>query len=234
VPASPPKLAALLRDLGPQLLRGDHALARSETAAVLPTGYAALDALLGGGFPRGRLSEIAGPTSSGRTSLALSLLARATRAEEVVAVVDAADAFDPSSAERGGVALGRVLWARPSGASEAVRCSRHLLEARGFGLVVLDLARAGPSALPALPRVTWQRLTRAARAAHTALLVLSLARQTGTCAELALELTPRRANFKRSPPLLESLEIEARLARHRTRPHPSHVALRLGPAVPGA
>jgi len=234
VPASPPKLAALLRDLGPQLLRGDHALARSEAATPLPTGYAPLDALLGGGFPRGRLSEIAGPSSSGRTSLALRLLARATRAEEIAAVVDAADAFDPSSAERSGVALGRVLWARPGGAAEAARCSRHLLEARGFGLVVLDLARAGTPALPALSRATWQRLACAARAARTALVVLSPTRQTGTCAELALELTPRRANFAGSPPLLESLEIEARLARHRTRPQARPVVLRLGPAASGA
>jgi recA bacterial DNA recombination protein len=235
VPISPPKLAALLRDLGPQLLRGDHAQARGEEAATaLPTGHAALDALLGGGFPRGRLSEIAGPSSSGCTSLALSLLARTTQAEEVVAVVDAADAFDPRSAERSGVALGRVLWARPTGTAEAVRCGRRLLEARGFGLIVLDLARAGPGALPALSRATWQQLARAARAAHTALVALCFARQTGTCAELALELTPRRANFAGSPPLLESLEVEARLARHRTRPHPSHVVLRLGPPAPDA
>jgi hypothetical protein len=75
--------------------------------------------LLGGGFPRGGLSEIAGPPSSGRTSLALALLAAATARGEVAALVDAADAFDPPSAEAAGVALARLLWVRPPGLTEA-------------------------------------------------------------------------------------------------------------------
>ena len=81
----------------------------------LATGIDALDALLGGGFPRGRVSEITGPLSSGRTSLALALLAAATRAGEIAAVVDAADAFDPDVRRR----RGRRSRARAVGASAA-------------------------------------------------------------------------------------------------------------------
>ncbi|MDJ0869265.1 MAG: ATPase domain-containing protein [Myxococcota bacterium] len=105
----------------------------------LPTGIEAVDALLAGGLPRGRVSEITGAASSGRTSLALALLAQATRTGEVVAVVDAADAFDPASALTAGLDLSRTLWVRPPDPRIALRCTERLLEARGFALVVLDL-----------------------------------------------------------------------------------------------
>jgi hypothetical protein len=130
------RLDALLRDLGPQLRRGGRP---TEPLSRFPTGIPDLDRLLEGGFPHGRLSEIAGPLSSGRTSLALCLLARATRAGEMVAVVDAADAFDPASAQAAGAQLDRVLWARAAGWREALRSTERLLEAHGFALVLLDL-----------------------------------------------------------------------------------------------
>jgi hypothetical protein len=224
---------ALLRDLGPRLLRASHARARSEAPAHLPSGIPEIDAVLGGGLPRGRLSEIAGPVSSGRTSMMLALLTRATRAGEVVAVVDAADAFDPASAAAAGAALERVLWVRPSAPRQAVRCSQRLLEARGFSLVALDLARPGPGAggslaEPALPESVWQRLARAAAATGTALLLLSSARRAGTRAEVALEMQPLRAHFVGTPPLLESLEIQAVVARQRAGPVPCAASTRLG------
>jgi hypothetical protein len=243
-----PAVEALLRDLGPQLLRGTQRRARSEAAVRLACGIAAIDALVAGGFPRGRLSEIAGPLSSGRTSVTLALLARTTRAGEVAAVVDAADAFDPASAEAAGVVLERVLWARPTAMREALRCSQRLLETRGFALVVLDLARAcagAASVLPGaarraaslsdsplsespLPESVWQRLARAAAAANTALVLLSSARRAGAFAEVALEMQSLRAHFVGAPTLLESLEIEAVVARQRTGPVQRVASVRLG------
>jgi RecA/RadA recombinase len=180
----------------------------------LATGIPDIDRLLGGGFPRGRLSELAGPVSAGRTSLALALLARVTRAGEVTAVVDAADAFDPVSAEATGVLLDRVLWVRAPGLREALRSAQHLLEARGFALVLLNLAVPGARVPPAV----CPRLARAAAATGTALLMLSLGRLAGTAAELALELKATQARFRGTPPLLEELEIEAALVRHRSAP----------------
>ncbi|HUV69906.1 MAG TPA: hypothetical protein VMW15_09615 [Terracidiphilus sp.] len=79
---------------------------------VAPTGVATVDALLEGGFPIGAITELAGPESSGRTSLTLSFLARITREGKVAAWVDASDAFDPESAAAAGVDLDRVLWVR--------------------------------------------------------------------------------------------------------------------------
>src|SRR5579863_4728633 len=75
------------------------------------SGIAALDALTGG-LPRGCLTEICGPASSGRTTLLLAALAAATRRGEFCAVVDASDALDPYSAAEAGVELDRLLWVR--------------------------------------------------------------------------------------------------------------------------
>jgi hypothetical protein len=204
-------VAELLRELGPQLRRGglpDEALGRC------PTGIPELDRLLSGGFPRGRLSEISGPGSCGRTSLALALLSEATRAGEVVAVADGADAFDPASAEAAGVVLPRVLWMRAREPREALRGAERLLEARGFAVVLLDLGAPGPRAAPAI----WLRLAQAAAAGGSALVVLSLARAAGAAAELALELAPRLACFTGSPALLEGFDTEIALVRRRAGP----------------
>jgi recombination protein RecA len=202
---------ALLREFGPRLRRGGHA---EPPPARLPTGIAAVDRLLGGGFPRGRLSEVTGPASSGRTSLALALLARATAAGEVCAVVDAADGFDPRAAELAGVALERVLWARTPDLRSALRATSRLLEATGFGLVLLDLAAA--RLRPPAPLCT--RLARAAAGTRTALIALGLERAEGASAEIVLEMRATRVHFTGTPSLLEALEVEARLLRQRSAP----------------
>ena len=86
---------------------------RSKVPAELqPCGIAELDAVLGGGFPRGSLVELCGSASSGRTSLALSLLAQATAQQEACAFVDVSDSLDPASLSAAGVDLSKVLWAR--------------------------------------------------------------------------------------------------------------------------
>ena len=163
------RLAALLADLGPGLRRGSALQPSSSSASDpganprlalpvarsapapssvrirpdptrRPSGWPAVDALIGGGFPVDRLSEITGPASSGRTSIALGLLARTTRGRaELAAVVDLADAFDPASAEAAGVELERVLWARVGDWREALRSTERLLETEGIPVVILDL-----------------------------------------------------------------------------------------------
>ena len=79
--------------------------------ATVPSGVAEIDALAGG-LPRGALSEIFGPASSGRTALMLSALAAATRRQEVCALVDAGDSLHPESAAAAGIELQRLLWIR--------------------------------------------------------------------------------------------------------------------------
>ncbi len=224
--APPPKtgLAELLRDLGASVQLGG---APALSAARRATGLADLDQLLGGGFPQGQVSEVVGPGSCGRTSLALALLARTTDAGECVAVVDGADAFDPPSADAAGVDLARVLWVRPPGLVEALRCVEHVLAAGGFPLVVLDLARVQPGERRlVVPLPAWQRLRRSAAAADAALVVLARERLAGSQADLALELSLATPRFASAPAWLEALEARASLARSRTGVHARTARLR--------
>jgi len=107
---------------------------------VCPTGLAEVDAMAGG-LPQGCLTEVYGPASSGRTSLMLAAMAQSTGRENVCALVDASDAFDPASAAAAGVRLERLLWVRCGGNAEhALKAADLLVQGGGFGLVVMDLA----------------------------------------------------------------------------------------------
>lgn len=186
---------------------------RNDEAPRFATGIASLDAVLGGGLPRGRLCEITGPLSSGRTSLGIALLAAVTRSGEIAAVVDAADAFDPASAAAAGVALERVLWVRAQRSREALRCAERLLDARGFGVVMMDVGgvegrvrRTGRDATPLANASPWKRLSHGAYASGTALVLSAPRAQAGPFAALTLEAVAVRAHFADRPAWLEGLE----------------------------
>src|ERR1700683_278735 len=117
---------------------------------LVPSGFAELDALTGG-LPRGRLTEIYGPASSGRTSLGLAVLAMRTAYGEACAWVDASDSLDPYSAHRMGAALRRLLWVRCCRLEQAIQAADLLLASAGFGLVVLDFASIPVRTLRRLP-----------------------------------------------------------------------------------
>src|SRR6202451_4748755 len=82
-----------------------------QEVVTLSSGIPEID-LLTGGLPRGALTEIFGPSCSGRTSLLLSALSARTAQEEACALIDGGDAFDPHSAEAAGVGLWKLLWGR--------------------------------------------------------------------------------------------------------------------------
>ena len=236
-------LEALLVDLGSQIQKGS-ARAIADAPRWQPTGVAPLDRLLGGGFPIGRLSEICGPTeaspsaprvavapSSGRTAVAQALVAEALASGVLAAWIDLADAFDPDSAletirARGDEdgTLDRLLWVRARDEDEALRACERVMRTEGFELVVFDLFR--PEGRPAPKDVTWLRLARLAAGTRTTLVALSDAPSTGSRAELVLEMRPRRVGWSEPPHLLESIETEAVLRRHRSRPTGEKVALR--------
>src|ERR1039457_1719606 len=153
----------------------------------VPSGVFSIDAATGG-LPRGCLTEIFGPASSGRTSLLLSILAQATHREEVCALVDAEDAFDPASAGAAGVHLDRLLWVRSANNAEhALKAADLLIQGGGFGLVVLDLGDTPPATARRISLASWFRLRRAVE--HTPAMLVSLARQSNarTCASLVIE-----------------------------------------------
>lgn len=215
-------LEALLRDLGSSLVRGGP---ERPAAARFPTGLAEIDRALGGGFPRGRVSEVVGPSCCGRTSLALALLARVTAQGELAVVVDPADGFDAASAAQAGVDLERVLWVRPPGIGEALRSVEHVLQAGGFPLVLLDLA-VEPSASLRIPTSAWPRLRKATAAAAAAFVLLARQRLAGTFADLALELEAAAPRFESGPDWLAGLDGRVRLVRSRNGPVHADVSVR--------
>jgi recombination protein RecA len=147
------------------------------------TGVPSVDAALGGGFRRGHLSEIVGPRSSGRTGVMCQALAAAASRGELVALVDTCDRFDPESASAAGLDLSRLLWIRETGdLPRALKAMNLVLQAGGFGVVVLDLADVTGAALRTLPFTTWFRLARVIEGSQTVALVMAsehLARSSG-------------------------------------------------------
>jgi RecA/RadA recombinase len=185
--------------------------ARPEPVARLATGLTVLDQALGGGLPRGRITELAGPRSTGRTGLACAIAASATAAGETIAWVDPEDALDPEAAADAGIALIRTLWVRPRNVPDAFRAADIVLGAGGFGLVVLDVDSARAVA-------RWSRLARTAERTRSALLVVAPARTAGTFAAVGLELTARRVRWSGRPGRLVLLEgVDSRITIARSR-----------------
>jgi len=111
--------------------------------SVIPTGSIALDVALGvGGFPRGRVIEIFGPEASGKTSLALSVVAQAQKMGGVAAFVDAEHALDPTWAEVIGVNLDELLISQPDTGEQALEIVETLVRSGAIDVVVVDSVAA--------------------------------------------------------------------------------------------
>jgi recombination protein RecA len=159
---------------------------------TVSTGIAAVDGAIGG-LPRGSLTEIFGPASSGRTSLLISILAEATARQECCALVDAEDAFHPASAEAAGVRLERVLWIRCGhNAEHALKAADLLVQGGGFGLVAMDLGDTPQLTARRISMVSWFRLRRAVEYTPTVLIALGRQSNAKTCASLTLECARER------------------------------------------
>jgi hypothetical protein len=208
------------------------------------SGIAAMDALTGG-LPRGCLTEICGPASSGRTTVLLAALAAATRRGEFCVVVDASDALDPQSAAAAGVELDRLLWVRCGENShqaeqrleQLLRATDLLLESGGFGMIALDLGDLPPQTTRRIPLTTWFRFRRAVE--HTPTVLLAIERQSiaGSCSSLLIKLGPikvgspgnRISKDSQLPvpthaKLLTGLEITAEMVRSRLDRKPARSA----------
>jgi hypothetical protein len=209
----------------------------TDPSSLLPMGVPSVDACLRGGLPRGQLSELTGPCSSGRTTLLLQLMAAATRRGEIVAIVDTCDRLDVASAAAAGVDLDRLLWIRSAMAGprlpdpgsripdpdrdldRALKALNLVLQAGGFSLVAIDLADVPPIKLKQIPFTTWPRVQRVIEGSDTACVLLTpepLARSAGG---LTLSLAGRAAwgGAADRSRLLQGVDLRVRVVSPRKR-----------------
>jgi hypothetical protein len=186
---------------------------------VAPIGLSAFDERLSGGFPRGQVSEVVGPVSSGRTSLAWAWLGAATERGESAALIDTFDRFDPATGAACGIVLDRLLWVRgqaltkTAGAvdpawlpgARAVNGPGTLLERtidralKALNLVVqsgvctavvLDFVDVPLPGIRRVPHSTWLRLQRVVEGTDTACVLLGAVPLARSAGGVTLSLGP--------------------------------------------
>jgi hypothetical protein len=212
----------------------------ADPSRLVPLDIPLVDVCLRGGLPRGQLSELAGPCSSGRMTLALQLIAAATQRGELAALVDTCDRLDVASAAAAGVDLDRLLWIRgmanggsgrqdqgggsgrqdpPDGIDRALKALNLVLQAGGFGIVAIDLTDVPPVTLKQIPFTTWPRVQRVIEGSDTACVLLTpepLARSAGG---LTLSLAGRStwAGVSDRSHLLQGNDLRVRVVSPRKR-----------------
>jgi recombination protein RecA len=135
-------LQQIEKDYGSEAIRrlGDAHVSQVES---IPTGNIMIDRALGvGGFPRGRIIEIFGPESSGKTTLTLTAIAQAQKLGGLAAFIDVEHALDPHYARKLGVNLDELLVSQPSSGEEALRICETLVRSNALDIIVLDSVAA--------------------------------------------------------------------------------------------
>ena len=185
------------------------------TPDVAATGIHEVDDVMSGGLAVGAISELTGPSCSGRTSLALAFLAQRTAEGSMCAWIDTQDALDPESAAASGVLLNQLLWIRCRNTSVCPRLTRYrtdagkdalwtrldqalratdlLLQAGGFAAIVLDLADLASEYASRIPLATWFRFRQAADRTRCSLLVLGRTPYAQSSAAAVLECCSMRS-----------------------------------------
>ena len=136
-------LATIERQFGKgSIMKMNDSTSRMHVEAI-PTGSIALDLALGiGGIPRGRITEIYGPESSGKTTLAQHIIAEAQKGGGVAAYIDAEHAFDPLYAEKCGVVLDDLLISQPDTGEQALEITETLVRSGAIDIIVVDSVAA--------------------------------------------------------------------------------------------
>ena len=114
-----------------------------EDVPVISSGSIGLDAALGvGGYPKGRIIEIYGPESSGKTTLAIHAIAEAQKAGGIAAIIDAEHAFDPTYAQSLGVDIDELLISQPDNGEQALEIADNLIRSGAIDIIVIDSVAA--------------------------------------------------------------------------------------------
>jgi hypothetical protein len=136
------------------------------------TGQELIDSALGGGLPKGAITEISSPSqSAGSASLITGFVEAAANSKYFIALIDGRDSFDPAPLRHS--ALRHLLWVRCAEAVEAFKAADLLLRDGNFPVVLLDLVLNPPNEFRRIPSTSWYRLQRLTENSSTAFLVLS-------------------------------------------------------------
>lgn len=202
---------------------------------VMPLDLAVLDARLAGGLPRGQLSEVVGPASSGRTSLVWAWLGAATRRGEHVALVDTFDRFDPASGAACGMDLSRLLWVRGQAISKttsavdpawlpgvrtvqgpgtllertidrALKSLNLILQSGVCTAVVVDLADVPAATLDRIPASTWMRVQRVIEGSETACVVMGPSPIARSAGGITIDTGASMTSSSRAPRAMNALQ----------------------------
>jgi hypothetical protein len=207
---------------------------------VAATGIASIDDLLEGGLPVGAISELTGPASSGRTTIALAFVGGRTRDSSVCAWVDAGDTLDPESVAANGICLQHLLWVRctdvpdkKQASSQRNKFKKHtqpwtrldqaisatdlLLQAGGFASIVLDIGNEAIEHGRRIPLATWFRFRQAADRSRCSLIVLGKASYAQSSAALVLECHRDRVD-EPSPNVIRGFRYTAQRQREQFTP----------------
>lgn len=210
-PARPFAPEGLPRKLRHLVARGSQLVKQSDPELLYPIS-APFGRPLTGGLQRGSLVEITGRQTSGRFSLALSILATTTSSGDVAALIDLGNSLDPRNARDLGIDLDRLLWLRPKHLKPALIATEIAIQT-GFPLVIFDLGeppvRGGRG-----NEASWLRLTRGAAARQSLVIVSSPYRVSGTAANTVFETKraePRWRGGNRAPCLLEAMRFNLNL-----------------------
>jgi recombination protein RecA len=218
--------AALLRtEIGARIPAAFSVCSRHEHVSI-PVGIASIDEAIGG-IPLHALTEICGSSiaSSGKTSVVLSLLARATQQENFCALIDGQDAFDPASAEASGVNLSRLLWVRCGKTKQKLRPLEQafkvadiLVQSAGFALIVVDLSDFPERLVRRVPATSWFRFSRVVERQRTAIVFLEREPHAVSYAGLVLSVKSTPAALDGN--VFTQCEIETEILRTREKNPP--------------
>jgi recombination protein RecA len=179
-------------------------IAERAPADFLSSGIAEIDALTGGGLPRGAITEIVGAASSGRASLLSATLADAMTRSETCALVDTSDSFDPASAGQAGVDFNSLLWVRCGNSMErAFKATDVLLQSGGFGFVALNFADIEANYARRIISSWWFRFRRAIENTPTTFMVISPVACVRSCASVILKMKNHSAIWHTSSSVLQ-------------------------------
>ena len=184
--------------------------------AVAPVGYAPLDRALAGrdglqnnavgGLPRGQVSEVVGPSSSGRTSVAWAAVAAATRRGESVAIIDTFDRFDPPTAHACGIDLSRLLWVRGQAVSKTSSKAAVAIDPAWLPGALITRA-GGPTKFAGVRAVSGPG-TFVERVIDRAIKSLNLVVQSGVCTLAVIDLIDLPAAALRRLPASTWFRVE--------------------------